>query len=33
MKFLIISKMKDTATMLPPSLMRQLTEATLDLMN
>jgi muconolactone delta-isomerase len=33
MKFLIISKMKDTATMVPPSVMRQLMEATLDLMN
>ena len=33
MKFLAISKMKDTASTVPPSVMRQLMEATLDLMN
>jgi len=33
MKFLTISKMKDTASMVPPSVMRPLMEATLDLMN
>ena len=33
MKFLTISKMKDTASTVPPSVMRQLMEATLDLMN
>jgi len=33
MKFLTISKMKDTASTMPPSVMRQLMEATLDAMN
>jgi muconolactone delta-isomerase len=33
MKFLGISKTKDTASTLPPSVMRQLMEATLDFMN
>jgi hypothetical protein len=33
MKFLTISKMKDTASTVPPSVMRPLMEATLDLMN
>ena len=33
MKFLTISKMKDTASTIPPSVMRPLMEATLDLMN
>ena len=33
MKFLTIAKMKDTASTLPPSVMRQLMEATLNLMN
>ena len=33
MKFLTISKMKDTASTVPPSVMRQLMEASLDLMN
>jgi len=33
MKFLTISKMKDTASTVPPSIMRPLMEATLDLMN
>ena len=32
MKFLTISKMKDTASTVPPSVMRQLMEATLDVM-
>jgi muconolactone delta-isomerase len=32
MKFLTISKMKDTASTVPPSVMRQLMEATYDLM-
>jgi muconolactone delta-isomerase len=32
MKFLTISKMKDTASTMPPSVMRQLMEATSDLM-
>jgi len=32
MKFLTISKMKDTASTMPPSVMRQLMEATLDVM-
>jgi len=32
-KFLTISKMKDIASTVPPSVMRPLTEATLDLMN
>jgi len=33
MKFLTISKMKDIASTVPPSVMRQLMEATHDLMN
>jgi uncharacterized protein YcgL (UPF0745 family) len=33
MKFLTIAKMKDIASTVPPSVMRPLTEATLDLMN
>ena len=33
MKFLTIAKMKDTASTLPPSVVRQLMEATLALMN
>jgi len=33
MKFLTITKMKDTASTVPPSVMRPLMEATLDLMN
>jgi muconolactone delta-isomerase len=33
MKFLTISKMKETASTVPPSMMRPLMEATLDLMN
>ena len=33
MKFLTIAKMKDTASTVPPSIMRPLMEATLDLMN
>jgi len=33
MKFLVIAKLKDTASTLPPSVMRPLMEATLDLMN
>ena len=33
MKFLTISKMKDTASTMPPSVMRQLMEATIDVMN
>ena len=33
MKFLTIAKMKDTASTIPPSVMRPLIEATLDLMN
>jgi len=33
MKFLTITKMKDIASTVPPSVMRPLTEATLDLMN
>jgi muconolactone delta-isomerase len=33
MKFLTITKMKDTASMVPPSVMRPLMEATLNLMN
>jgi muconolactone delta-isomerase len=33
MKFLTIVKMKDTASTVPPSVMRPLMEATLDLMN
>jgi muconolactone delta-isomerase len=33
MKFLIISKIKDAATMLPPSVMRPLMEATLNAVN
>ena len=33
MKFLTISKMKDIASTVPPSVMRQLMEATLNLMN
>jgi len=33
MKFLTISKMKDTASTVPPSVMRPLMEATFDLMN
>jgi muconolactone delta-isomerase len=33
MKFLTISKMKDTASTMPPSVMRQLMEATVDVMN
>jgi len=33
MKFLGISKMKDTASTVPPSVMRQLMEATVDAMN
>lgn len=33
MKFLTISKMKDTASTVPPSVMRPLMEATRDLMN
>ena len=33
MKFLTIASMKDTASTLPPSVSRQLMEATLDLMN
>jgi len=33
MKFLTIAKMKDTASTVPPSVMRPLMEATLDLMN
>jgi muconolactone delta-isomerase len=32
MKFLTISKMKDTASTMPPSVMRQLMEATSDVM-
>jgi muconolactone delta-isomerase len=32
MKFLTISKMKDTASTVPPSVMRPLMEATLDVM-
>ena len=33
MKFLTIAKMKDTASTVPPSVIRPLMEATLDLMN
>jgi muconolactone delta-isomerase len=33
MKFLTIAKVKDTASTVPPSVMRPLLEATLDLMN
>jgi len=33
MKFLTITKMKDTASTVPPSVMRPLMEATFDLMN
>jgi hypothetical protein len=33
MKFLTISKMKDTASTVPPSVMRPLMEATVELMN
>jgi hypothetical protein len=33
MKFLTISKMKDTASTVPPSVMRPLMETTRDLMN
>ena len=33
MKFLTISRMKDTASTVPRSVMRPLLEATLDLMN
>jgi len=33
MKFLTISKMKDTASTVPPSIMRPLMEATLNVMN
>ena len=33
MKFLTIASLKDTASTLPPSVMRQLMEATFDLMN
>jgi muconolactone delta-isomerase len=33
MKFLTISTMKDTASTMPPSVMRQLMEATIDVMN
>jgi muconolactone delta-isomerase len=33
MKFLTIAKMKDTASTVPPSVMRPLMEVTLDLMN
>jgi muconolactone delta-isomerase len=33
MKFLTISKLKDTASTLPPAVARQLMEATLNLMN
>jgi hypothetical protein len=33
MKFLTITKMKDTASMVPPSVMRPLMEATLNLIN
>jgi muconolactone delta-isomerase len=33
MKFLTITKMKDTASTVPPSVMRPLMQATLDLMN
>ena len=33
MKFLTITKMKDTAATVPPSVMRRLMEVTLDLMN
>jgi muconolactone delta-isomerase len=33
MKFLTIAKMKDTASTLPPSVSRQLMEASLDIMN
>jgi muconolactone delta-isomerase len=33
MKFLTISKMKDTVSTVPPSVMRPLMEATLNLMN
>jgi muconolactone delta-isomerase len=33
MKFLTISKMKDIAATVPPSVMRQLMEATVNLMN
>jgi muconolactone delta-isomerase len=33
MKFLTISKMKDTAATMPPSVMRPLMEATVDVMN
>lgn len=33
MKFLVIASLKDTASTLPPSVGRQLMEATLDLMN
>jgi len=33
MKFLTISKMKDTASTVPPSVMRPLMEATADLVN
>jgi muconolactone delta-isomerase len=32
MKFLTISKMKDTASTVPPSVIRQLMEATADVM-
>ena len=33
MKFLSISRIKDTASMVPPSVMRPLMEATLNVMN
>jgi muconolactone delta-isomerase len=33
MKFLSMSKIKDTASMVPPSVMRPLMEATLSVMN
>jgi muconolactone delta-isomerase len=33
MKFLTITKMKDTASTVPPSVMRLLMEATINLMN
>jgi len=33
MKFLTIASLKDTASTVPPSVMRPLMEATLDLMN
>jgi muconolactone delta-isomerase len=33
MKFLTITKMKDTASTVPPSVMRPIMEATLNLMN